>query len=123
MRLLLVGTAPETGHLAESLVLAGSGSVVHCGVEAEALRLVHSGVNFDWVLAEVDVAPSLAREIRLSVAPPLPSVTFLDWQRGETGRGPAPGTGPKEAAGGLVQEGESPWVLEYHVPRRRGSAA
>lgn len=123
MRLLLVGTAPETGHLAESLVLAGSGSVVHCGVESEALRLVHSGVDFDWVLAEVDAAPTLAREIRLCVTPPLPSMTFLDWRRGRPQAATGADAVRKQRVRGLVQEGESPWVLEYHVPRRRGSMA
>ncbi|MBA1147795.1 hypothetical protein H0Z60_12125 [Ectothiorhodospiraceae bacterium WFHF3C12] len=123
MRLLLVGSSPETGHLAQSLVMAGSGSVVHCGVESEALRLVHSGVNFDWVLAEVNAAPSLAREVRLCVPPPLPSFTFLDWSRRESAADSDEHETQRAGAGGLVQEGESPWVLEYHVPRRRGSMA
>lgn len=123
MRLLLVGTAPQTGHLAQSLVFAGSGHVIHCGMEAEALRLVHAGERFDWVLAEVRAAPALAREIRLCTAPPLPGFTFLDWARADAPRSAVSRQPACTRVQGLVDEDESPWVLEYHVPPpRRGKA-
>lgn len=121
MRLLLVGTAPETGQLAQSLVLSGSGRIIHCGMESEAIRLVESGARFDWVIAEVDAAPTLAQQLDFRV-PPAPTITFLDWTRDTAGSDSAPAA-PGARPAGLVNEDESPWVLEYHVPRSRGSMA
>jgi hypothetical protein len=121
MRLLLVGTAPETGQLAQSLVLSGSGRIVHCGMESEAVQLVRSGARFDWVMAEVDAAPTLTQQLD-TWAPPAPAITFLDWTRDTAGSDGVPAASGSRPAG-LVNDGESPWVLEYHVPRSRGSMA
>lgn len=118
MRLLFVGNSPETCRLADSFAQAGIASVVRSSDETEAILTIDMGTRYDWVLAERDVADWFERQLCSRYALQTP-VIRLDWARD-------PATALRlhpditgDAVNGLIADGESQWVLEYHTHRSK----